>query len=152
MAHLPTVVVAVLLPVLGAAACGASEASGVTSPRAATEPAVAPTTPEESRPMMIVRVVIDVVPEQREAFEAYLREEARSVRELAGCERYELFQDPNEPGRYLLYEEWATPADFDAYRNSEALRRSFAVLGPMMAGAPDSAYYEAVLPVPQAAE
>ena len=64
------------------------------------------------------------------------------VRALGGCRRYALFRDPHEPARFLLYEEWATAAAFDAYQ-SHRLRDAFAVLRPMMAGSPDGEYFEA---------
>jgi len=93
--------------------------------------------------MMVIRVAVTVKPESVDAFVAHLREESRQVREMEGCVRYQLFRDPDEPTRFLLYEEWATPAAFEAYQGSELLRNSFAVLGPMMAGPPDSQYFEA---------
>jgi len=101
---------------------------------------------EEENEMMVIRVVVDVRPEHTEAFVAHLREEALQVRELDGCERYELFRDSEREHRFLLYEEWASREAFDAYRESDLLRESFAVLGPMMAGAPDSAYYAVLRP------
>lgn len=93
--------------------------------------------------MMVIRVVVEVKPDQVDAFVAYLADEARDVREMQGCLRYELFRDPTSDTRFLLYEEWETPQDFAAYQESDRLRQSFAVLGPMMAGAPDSSYFEA---------
>ena len=114
------------------AACGAGEATPAPH-----------TTPEEPAPMMVIRVVIDVVPAQRDAFVAYLTEEAERVREMDGCERYALYGDATEDNRFLLYEEWASAEAVDAYRTSDALRQSFTVLGPMMARPPDSAYFAA---------
>jgi len=102
-----------------------------------------PATPIEEPAMMVIRVVVDVVPDQRDAFVDFLAEEAVAVRKLDGCERYELYEHAGSPNRFMLYEEWASPSSFEAYRNSESMKRSFAVLGPMMAGAPDSAYFHA---------
>ncbi|MEM9189278.1 MAG: putative quinol monooxygenase [Myxococcota bacterium] len=116
------------------AACGAQSSQGDESSRV-NEP--------ERSSMMVIRVVVEVKPEQRDPFVAHLAEEARAVRELDGCERYELFQDPANTNRFLLYEEWASPAAFASYQESDLLRESFAVLGPMMAGPPDSEYFQA---------
>ncbi|MDQ3032033.1 MAG: antibiotic biosynthesis monooxygenase [Myxococcota bacterium] len=93
--------------------------------------------------MMVIRVVVQVRPEHVDAFAAHMRAESLQVRALEGCQRYELFRDPEAPGRFLLYEEWASREAFDAYRASDLLRESFAVLGPMMAAPPDSVYYAA---------
>lgn len=115
---------------LALAACGAAEAD--------------PVTPDPEEPtMMVIRVLVDVQPDQTEAFVAHLAEEAPQVRALDGCERFELFVDPSAPNRFLLYEEWASAEAFEAYQGSALLRESFAVLGPMMAGPPQSAYYAA---------
>lgn len=116
---------------LVALACGSSAEPTATTPT------------ERSEPMMVIRVVVDVKADSVDAFIAHLNVEAPKVRELAGCLRYQLFRDPSEPTRFLLYEEWATEAAFEAYRSSELLSQSFAVLGPMMAGPPDSQYFAA---------
>lgn len=119
-----------------ALACGSNTAE--TSANAAAAPDA-----ERSESMMVIRVVVDVKPESVDAFIAHLDDEAPKVRELDGCLRYQLFRDPAEPTRFLLYEEWASEAAFEAYRSSELLSNSFAVLGPMMAGPPDSQYFAA---------
>ncbi len=98
--------------------------------------------------MMVIRVVIDVVPEQRGAFVEAIEQEAELVRTFDGCERYQLYADVSDEHRFLLYEEWSTPEAFDAYRTSDALKQSFAKLGPMMAGPPDSAYFRADMASP----
>ncbi|MEM9073836.1 MAG: putative quinol monooxygenase [Myxococcota bacterium] len=111
------------------AACGGSQTS--------TE------TPAPENAMMVIRVVVDVKPDQADAFVAYLNDEATRVRTLEGCERYELFRDPSGAARFLLYEEWASEDAFEAYKASPEFTQSFAVLGPMMAGPPDSSYFQA---------
>jgi autoinducer 2-degrading protein len=93
--------------------------------------------------MMVIRVVVDVKEESTDAFVAHLQEESVAVRALDGCLRYQLFRDPEDDTSFLLYEEWASPEAFEAYQASDLLRESFAVLGPMMAGPPDSQYFEA---------
>ena len=93
--------------------------------------------------MMVIRVVVKVKPDQEEAFQNYIQEEALAVRKMAGCDRYAFYADTTEPQTYLLYEEWASAEAFDAYKQSPALKKSFEVLGPMMAGPPDSAYFAA---------
>ena len=56
-----------------------------------------------------------------------------------------MYIDPTDANSVLVYEEWRSRADFDAYRNSEFFAESGAVLFPLMEGAPDSAYYESEL-------
>lgn len=124
-----------------ALACGAStQGEGAQEAEAS---AAMPATPERSSEMMVIRVVLAIQPAQRAAFLEYLAEESPQVRAMEGCEWYELFQDPNDDNRFVLYEEWASADAFEAYKATESFSQAFAVLGPMMAGAPQSAYYAA---------
>lgn len=131
------------LALVGLIGCGASTQDNCA--QVTTVPEQAAQSEEESSDMMVVRVVVEVRPESREAFVSYLTDEAQTVRELDGCLRYELYADPADANRFLLYEEWATAAAFEEYQQSDLLRQSFATLGPMMAGPPDSSYFEAAL-------
>jgi len=97
--------------------------------------------PSEESKMMVIRVVMKIKPASDSAFRSYFAEETRAVQALPGCQRYELFAAAEQPGAYLLYEEWASAEAFDAYRNGPTLKKSFEVLGPMLDGPPDSAYY-----------
>lgn len=94
--------------------------------------------------MFIIRVIMTVKPDEAPAFVEYLQKEAADVKaQFAGCEQFGLFADVSAENRYLLYEEWETQAAFNAYRNSDFFKQNSAVLFPMMAGAPDSAYFSA---------
>lgn len=94
--------------------------------------------------MKVVRVGIEIKPERVDEFRAYMSSESESVREFSGCERYELFSATDKPNTFLLYQEWKSADAFKAFQASPQLKQSFAVLGPMMAGPPDSAYFDAV--------
>ena len=98
--------------------------------------------PAKDDSMMVIRVIMDIKPEHDEAFRAYFADETEAVRKLDGCLRYELFAAADQAHTYLLYEEWASAEDFRAYQQSPMLKKSFQVLGPMMAGRPNSAYYD----------
>ncbi|MFT7579485.1 MAG: quinol monooxygenase YgiN [Myxococcota bacterium] len=93
--------------------------------------------------MMVIRVVIDVKPGLNAALEEHLRTESEQVRQMDGCLGYDLFQSTDYAACYLPYEEWASADAFAVYRSSELLKQSYAPLGPMLAGPPDSQYFEA---------
>ena len=129
-------VAAYVAAALFASACGA----------AATEPAESPVQSRASSvggedEMMVIRVVVNVKPERVDDFVQQIQSDAPRVRALHGCERYELFRAADEPKRFFLYEEWTSREAFEEYQQSALLRESFAVLGPMMEGPPDSAYF-----------
>lgn len=129
-------------------ACGAPARSEGAQEPTATEASTPAASPESSNEMMVIRVVLRIQPDQRAAFLAYLAEESPQVRAMDGCSWYELFEDPNDEGRFLLYEEWDSADAFEAYKSTESFSQAFAVLGPMMAGPPSSAYYGAALQGP----
>ena len=95
--------------------------------------------------MLTVRVATTLTDEGRAPALAQLRLESVEVpRRFPGCERFELFVDPDDANRILVYEEWTDRSAFEAYRTSEYFAQGGAILHPAMAGAPDSAYYESV--------
>ncbi|MEO1060196.1 MAG: putative quinol monooxygenase [Actinomycetota bacterium] len=92
--------------------------------------------------MLTVRVVADLRPEGAETALAQLRRESTEVPErFPGCRRFDVFVDPAEPNRFLLYEEWDDQDAFSAYRESNYFAEAGAILFPLIDGAPDSAYY-----------
>jgi quinol monooxygenase YgiN len=93
--------------------------------------------------MFTVRVAATLTDEGRVPAIAQLRQESVEVpQRFAGCERFDLFVDPDDARQILVYEEWSDRSAFDAYRTSEYFEQGGAILWPAMAGAPDSAYYE----------
>ena len=97
----------------------------------------------QESPVVVIRVVLKVKPDRNEAFVAAMASDAELTRKLDGCERFALYKDIGVPNAYLLYEEWASMKAFDAYRTSKRFQAAGRVLFPMMAGKPDSAYFEA---------
>jgi quinol monooxygenase YgiN len=93
--------------------------------------------------MIIIRVTMSVQAENREKFLELLNQEAKEVRHLEGCVRFNIFEDVSSEKALLLYEEWESLAAFDAYRTSEAFKETGQQLFPLMDGKPDSAYYSA---------
>ncbi len=115
---------------LFATACGAPET-----------PSSISTPPAPDR--LVIRVLVEVGADHRAAFQAHLTQEAAVVRQMDGCLRFDLFADPTDEGRFLLYEEWRDGAAFEAYKATDTFTESFRLLGPMMTAPPDSAYFDA---------
>lgn len=93
---------------------------------------------------MVIRVALEVAPENAATFEKAIEEERKEVLKMDGCERYALYRSPTSPTSYLLYEEWRNEAAFKRFQKSDVLKRSFKVLGPLLAGPPQSAYFRSV--------
>ena len=96
--------------------------------------------------MIIIRVNVTVQPEKRSAFVAQIKQEMVDVKQqFVGCERFGLYEDVMDENGFLLYEEWQTLANFKAYQASDYFQENGKKLFPMMAGKPDSDYFEAVV-------
>ncbi|MCA9607335.1 MAG: antibiotic biosynthesis monooxygenase [Myxococcales bacterium] len=93
--------------------------------------------------MIVIRVLLEVKLDQLDAFRAHAADEGRRARALAGCEQYAFFEETGQPGRFLLYEEWASPEAFSAYKSSPELEANGKVIFPMLAVKPNSAYWDA---------
>lgn len=93
--------------------------------------------------MIIIRVAMNVQAENKEKFLGLLGQEAKDVRRLEGCVKFNIFEDVGDENALLLYEEWQTLESFNAYRNSQAFKETGQHLFPLIDGKPDSAYYSA---------
>jgi quinol monooxygenase YgiN len=93
--------------------------------------------------MFTVRVAATLTDDGHAPAMAQLRRESAEVpHRFPGCERFQIFVDPDDPRHVLVYEEWRDRAAFEGYRSSEYFEQGGAVLFPAMAAPPDSAYYE----------
>lgn len=93
--------------------------------------------------MMVIRVKVQVKPENRAKFIQTMQESIHVSMEFDGCLHFNLYEDIADENTLLLYEEWETQGHFDAYKSSKHFRESGKVLFPLMNGKPDSAYYQA---------
>ena len=93
--------------------------------------------------MIVIHVQVQISADQAPKFVEAAQRDTLKGAAFAGCRSYRWSQDLNTPHSYILTEEWETRADFDAFKASEYFRDMGAILMPMLAGAPGSAYYDA---------
>ena len=93
--------------------------------------------------MIVIRVVVKVKPEEQVNFVNHMKQEMVEVKQFSGCEKFRLYTDVTNENTFLLYEEWQSQTNFDAYKNSDYFKQNGEKLFPMMAEPPDSAYFEA---------
>jgi quinol monooxygenase YgiN len=91
--------------------------------------------------MIVVRVAFKINPAERANVLAYLQKDTEATRKVAGCLHYGFYQDAADENSFLLYEEWDTQADFDAFKQSDSFKESGKMLFPVMVGKPDSVSY-----------
>lgn len=92
--------------------------------------------------MIVIRIKLTVDQSNKEALVSYLKDEVQRNKTLSGCIAYSLYQDVSEADDLLLYEEWDNIDSFNLYKNSEAFSKIMSTVAPLLAGAPNSVYYD----------
>ena len=94
--------------------------------------------------MFTARVIVEPTPEGRDRVVELLTAETESVPEaFAGCELFVVSVESAGAERVVLAEEWSSRDDFERYTSSDQFAATMAAVGPLLAGPPNSAYYEA---------
>lgn len=94
--------------------------------------------------MLVIRILLNVIPEHRNQFTMLMEEDTKSTKAYAGCEHFAIYQHVNDENHFILYEEWASKEQFYVYRDSEAFKERSSRIFPLLNGEPQLAYYEAV--------
>lgn len=83
--------------------------------------------------MLILTVDVHVVPACVEAFIEATMLNVRASREEEGILSFELARDPEDPGRFLLLEIYATPEAVGAHKDTAHYKTWRETVAPMMA-------------------
>ena len=93
--------------------------------------------------MIVIRVLLNVQVDNHSAFKTVMQEDVKATLDFEGCVRFDVFQQINDEDTFMLYEEWETLDHFEVYRRSDYFKRIGEKIFPLVAGQPDSAYYQA---------
>ena len=63
----------------------------------------------------------------------------------AGIVRYTFYQDPADPLRFFLFEEWESKETHDDHFNSDFMQKTVPGMSDCLAGPPQVNYYDATL-------
>ena len=78
-------------------------------------------------------VEFEVVPDGVERFVELISENARaSVRDEAGCSRFDVLRDPEHPARIVLYEVYDDLAAFEVHKTQPHFHAFFAAAKPLI--------------------
>lgn len=91
---------------------------------------------------VVARIVAkpDAVTELRAVLAALLE----PTRQEAGCRRYTLLQNRQDPTDFTFVEEWADDAAVDAHMKTSHIQAAFARVQGLLAAEPDIRQYEVV--------
>lgn len=93
--------------------------------------------------MLLARVRVTASPEGIKALVDLLSAEAETVPSMFdGCELFVVSVDSANEHTVMIAEEWSGKEQFDAYQTSDHFASIMAAAAPLLAGPPDSAYYQ----------
>lgn len=93
--------------------------------------------------MFTARVIVEPTEEGRDRVLELLTAETESVpASFDGCDLFVVSVESAGAERIVLAEEWQSRADFERYTGSDRFAATMSEVGPLLAGPPDSAYYE----------
>ncbi len=96
--------------------------------------------------MHVTLVHVQVKPDAVEAFiEATRRNHENSVLEEGNC-RFDVLQDPEQPGRFILYEAYADEAEAKAHKATEHYLKWREEVAEMMAAPREGVCYHGLYP------
>lgn len=96
--------------------------------------------------MLIVHVFIEVKPDHLEAFRAATLDNARHSVLEPGIVRFDVLEQQDEPGRFVLVEIYRTPDDPARHKETAHYARWRDTVEPMMAAPRRSVKYQALFP------
>lgn len=99
--------------------------------------------PASTPPMLIADVRISIRPDAQQTFDDVIGPFLEQSRRSEGNLDFQLLRVEGEPHRFVLLERWESRAAFEAYLGSDAFAAFRIQVGPLLAGPPESAYYDA---------
>jgi len=75
--------------------------------------------------MIVVVVILNTKPEFREEYVKAMKKLAPTVHKEEGSITYELFQDPYDPLRMLLFEEWESQEALEKHLTQPHMKKHF---------------------------
>lgn len=95
--------------------------------------------------MIVVHVSVQTKDGMNTEFAKRISEIQADILKLQGCVRNEWYSHPASPLRFVMYGEFDSLESFEAYLQSQAVKRIGAELMPLLAVPPDFRHYEAKL-------
>ncbi len=92
--------------------------------------------------MFIVRITFSVKPEEVSNLKGAAQSCIEHGTKAQGCLAYEFLKVVNGNQGYVLYEEWESQKDFEAYKASPDFKRVGDILTPFLAGIPVNTYFK----------
>lgn len=96
--------------------------------------------------MLVVHVFVHVTPDQIDAFVEATVENARHSLQEPGISRFDVAQQQDDPGRFVLVEVYGTPADAAAHKETRHYAAWRDAVAGMMAEPRQSIKYTSLFP------
>jgi quinol monooxygenase YgiN len=92
--------------------------------------------------MFLARVNFKIKPELHASFMAVVDHTTKTALAQPGCNYFGFYRDLEESHSYLFTEEWATQADYDAFKQSSVFAELSKIFS-MLDGEPSATYFSA---------
>jgi quinol monooxygenase YgiN len=93
--------------------------------------------------MVLVHIEVAAKPNLISFLEIALAEVATSVREQAGCLKYQWLRVPGSPNEFVVYAEFESREAFEAYQQDGLVRNAELEMLPLLAAPPHYKHFEA---------
>ena len=101
--------------------------------------------------MIVLHVTIQVKPEHAAEFLEVVRHDAEhSENDEAGCLRFDVLQDRDDPNRFYFYEVYRDEAAFAAHRETPHFKFYFEKTQPWLASPPERRFGKNLIPADSA--
>jgi quinol monooxygenase YgiN len=87
----------------------------------------------QSAGMFVNAVDLDIVPADREAFLAAIKENGAATVKEPGCKRFDIINLNSDPNHFFLYEVYDSEAALKSHRETDHFKKYMATTGKMVA-------------------
>ncbi len=95
--------------------------------------------------MILIHVSVQTKESVTDEFEQRLRQVVNDASQAAGCIVYEWYYVPETSGRYVIYAEFDSKKNFEAYLNSAIVKRIGDELIPLLISPPQFKHFAATV-------
>lgn len=96
--------------------------------------------------MHVLLVTLRIKPEDAESFISLTRENVRETIKEEGVVRFDLIQEVDRPGEFVLFEVYRRPEDHGKHRETAHYKKWSAAVEPMMLEPRARTFYRSVFP------
>jgi quinol monooxygenase YgiN len=92
--------------------------------------------------MYVSKIAFRIKNDQAKTFEDTVRDVTKMALDMPGCRTFMMLVNPYDSSQYVLYEEWDTAEQADAFKKSKIRNEAVAKVASAMIAAPELTEFE----------